>query len=321
MQEPALNNQWHPVALAESLVEEVPLGVRLLGIDIVVWRLEGDLLAWRDICLHRGTKLSLGSVKDGCLVCPYHGWSYDRTGQCVKIPAHPDQTPPQKAKATSFHCRERYGLIWVALGSPKQDIAIFKQAEDSSFRLIPCGPYLMAASAPRVVENFLDVAHFPFVHDGLLGDSDAPEIGDYQVETDEDGITASDISVYQPDPDGTGVGKRITYTYTVPRPLVATFKKEAEGPQFSMYLAVCPEEELVSRAFFIIAMNYGFEIPVEQLRGFQDRIVAQDKPIVESQRPELLPLDLAEELHLRSDRTAIAYRKWLKELGLRFGTA
>jgi hypothetical protein len=50
-------------------------------------------------------------------------------------------------------------------------------------------------------------------------------------------------------------------------------------------------------------------------------ITLQDVPIVESQRPELLPLDLQAELHLRSDRTAIAYRKWLRELGLTFGTS
>ncbi|MGH7763637.1 MAG: aromatic ring-hydroxylating dioxygenase subunit alpha, partial [Candidatus Dormibacteraceae bacterium] len=52
---------------------------------------------------------------------------------------------------------------------------------------------------------------------------------------------------------------------------------------------------------------------------FQDRIFAQDLPILESQRPELLPLDLQAELHLRSDRTAIAYRRWLKQLGVRTG--
>jgi len=59
----------------------------------------------------------------------------------------------------------------------------------------------------------------------------------------------------------------------------------------------------------------------EQTRQFEDMITLQDIPIVESQRPELLPLDLQAELHLRSDRTAIAYRKWLKELGVSFGTA
>ena len=45
-------------------------------------------------------------------------------------------------------------------------------------------------------------------------------------------------------------------------------------------------------------------------------ITLQDVPIVESQRPELLPLDLQAELHLRSDRTAIAYRKWLRQVGI-----
>jgi phenylpropionate dioxygenase-like ring-hydroxylating dioxygenase large terminal subunit len=57
------------------------------------------------------------------------------------------------------------------------------------------------------------------------------------------------------------------------------------------------------------------------VREFADKITWQDVPIVEFQRPELLPLDLQTELHLRSDRTAIAYRKWLRQLKLTFGTA
>jgi len=50
-------------------------------------------------------------------------------------------------------------------------------------------------------------------------------------------------------------------------------------------------------------------------------VTEQDRAIVESQRPELLPLDLQAELHLRSDRMAIAYRKWLREIGMRYGVA
>jgi hypothetical protein len=65
--------------------------------------------------------------------------------------------------------------------------------------------------------------------------------------------------------------------------------KSSAGPKFAMYFTVTP--------------------------------IAERTSIVESQRPELLPLDLQAELHLRSDRTAIAYRKWLKQLGLTFGTA
>jgi phenylpropionate dioxygenase-like ring-hydroxylating dioxygenase large terminal subunit len=72
--------------------------------------------------------------------------------------------------------------------------------------------------------------------------------------------------------------------------------------------------------WMIIAMNYSYDVPPEQIRSFEDKIVSQDVRVVESQRPELLPLDLQAELHLRSDKTAIEYRRWLKKLGLAFGT-
>ena len=70
-----------------------------------------------------------------------------------------------------------------------------------------------------------------------------------------------------------------------------------------------------------IALDYAKDTPDSEFRAYQDRITGQDVPIVESQRPELLPLDLQAEMHLRSDRIAVAYRKWLRQLGLSFGTA
>jgi hypothetical protein len=68
-------------------------------------------------------------------------------------------------------------------------------------------------------------------------------------------------------------------------------------------------------------MDYAHELPEEAFVGFQDLVAGQDKIVVESQRPELLPLDLQAELHLRSDRMAIAYRKWLRAIGFAYGTA
>ena len=67
------------------------------------------------------------------------------------------------------------------------------------------------------------------------------------------------------------------------------------------------------------AINEKIEITAQNWNDFQRKIFSQDVPIVESQRPELLPLDLQTELHLRSDRLAIAYRRWLKKLGLSYG--
>ena len=80
-------------------------------------------------------------------------------------------------------------------------------------------------------------------------------------------------------------------------------------------------DEETSEMRMVIALNYGREIPDEELIRFQDHVAGQDKVIVESQRPELLPLDLQAELHLRSDRMAIAYRKWLRQIGFTYGVA
>ena len=315
-----LLNDWHVVAYGPDVPQGKPVGVRLLDEDLVLWRVGDKIHAWRDLCLHRGTRLSLGKVEGETLICPYHGWTYNEEGQCIRFPAHPNQKPPVTAHTKVYSAQERYNWIWVTLGNPAHDIPEFSEWTAPDFHKIHCGPYTYNASGPRAVENFLDVTHFPFVHQGYLGDPNFPEVNDYQVETTPEGVTAKDITVYQPDPDGSGKGAYITYTYKVLRPLTAYFVKSSSGPRFAMYFTVTPVSERQSIAWTYVAQDYE-NVPDEEIRAFEDMITWQDVPIVESQRPELLPLDLQAELHLRSDRTAIAYRKWLRQLGLTFGTA
>lgn len=319
--DPVLVNDWHPVAQMADLPDNGVLARRLLGEELVLWRLQGKVIAWQDLCVHRGTRLSKGSVQAGCLVCPYHGWTYDENGRCVRIPAHPDQTPPTKAVVQTYQAREAYGLIWVTLGQPQHDLPPFPEWSRPDYRKVLAGPYPINASGPRIVENFLDVAHFPFVHEGTLGVRSHPEIADYEAEIGPEGVVARNVRIYQPDPYGTGQPDWVAYTYRALRPLTAYLLKETAGPNLSILLTITPHDVVESTAWMWMAMNYGHEIPAEELVAWQDGIFAQDRPIVESQRPELLPLDLQAELHLRSDRTAIAYRKWLNELGLTFGTA
>jgi phenylpropionate dioxygenase-like ring-hydroxylating dioxygenase large terminal subunit len=319
LDDPVLIDDWHVVARAADVAERQPTAARLMDEDLVLWRSGDRVHAWRDLCVHRGARLSLGSVSGGRLACAYHGWTYDEEGRCVHFPAHPEQRPPGTACATVYRAVERYGWIWVSLGFPEHDVAAFPEWDDDSFRKVDCGPYTIRTGGPRVVENFLDVTHFPFVHEGLLGDPAHPQISDYRAIIDVDGVTAEDITVWQPDPDGTGKGADVTYTYRVPRPLTAWFVKTSGGPRFAMFFTVTPVSEWTSVAWMHVAMDYG-DLTDEQVRGFQDDIIKQDIPVVESQRPELLPLDLQAELHLRSDRTAIAYRRWLAQLGVRTGT-
>ena len=313
--DPVLIEDWHPVARVEDLAGG-PISVRLLGEDIVLWRAGERFCAWQDLCVHRGTRLSLGRIVDGDrLECPYHGWTYSADGRCVLMPAHPDQAPPAKACVATFRAHEAHGVVWVTLGDGTSDIPRLDLMEDPSHHVLLAGPYRVRASGPRVIENFLDVGHFPFVHEGTLGDRARPEIADYDAQIDAHGVVATGVKVYQPDPYGTGEGSTVTYTYRVHRPLSASLIKHGER-SFGILLSVTPHDVVDSTAWMWMATDY--EPPPDMIE-YQDRIFAQDRPILESQRPELLPLDLQAELHLRSDRTAIAYRRWLRQLGVRTG--
>src|SRR5581483_12373946 len=104
--DPVLLNDWHPVACVDQFEETPVRGARLLGEDLVLWRLGGQFYAWRDLCIHRGARLSLGRIAGERLACPYHGWEYDATGRCAHIPAHPEQTPPAKARVQPYYVRE-----------------------------------------------------------------------------------------------------------------------------------------------------------------------------------------------------------------------
>src|ERR1700683_5506942 len=97
--DPLLLNDWHAVAWASEVRDTEPTAIRLLENDLVLWRNRDGIHVWRDLCVHRGSRLSAGHLTNNRLACPYHGWEYDSAGRCVRIPAHPDQPPPARAHA------------------------------------------------------------------------------------------------------------------------------------------------------------------------------------------------------------------------------
>lgn len=315
-----LHNDWHPVSWSQDIKDDTVKPIHLLGEDLVLWRSHDQIVACLDLCPHRGARLSLGQVENHLLVCPYHGLAFDFKGQCVQIPAHPDLLPPTRACVQSYTTQERYGLVWVCLGNPTQDIPTFWAWDEPSFHSVCCGPYHVKSSGFRVIENFLDVAHFPFVHAKVLGDHVNPVVKDFEVDVEANGITLRNVRVWQPDPDPTGQEGLVTYNYHVLRPLTTYFTKDTPSGCLSIFFTITPVTEEECMAWMWVAMNYASEIPDAEHQAFQDQIVSQDLVIVESQRPKRLPLDLQAEYHLPCDRGAIAYRKWLKQLGVTFGT-
>ncbi|WP_449540251.1 Rieske 2Fe-2S domain-containing protein [Ferdinandcohnia sp. Marseille-Q9671] len=323
VEDQVLRDNWVVAAKAETIKEE-PQQVIVLGERIVLFRTEDGIHAFKDLCVHRGAALSLGCVKDGQLVCPYHGWEYNSEGECTKIPQLPEgRAIPLKAKAIKYLCREEYGYVWVNLNNNNPKMFTYRPFLDDSYRNVLWGQTEIHANPPRVVENFLDVGHLAFVHEGFLGVQDKPVIGDYGVHQDEERIYSDEIAIFQPDPDGTGVSKDVYYTYEVFNPLVVQFTKRDPDSdnKMTIVLMIQPVTEGKSIAHGIISFNYDTGTSDQETIEFQDMIFAQDKPIVENQKPEDLPLDLQVELSLKSDRMSIAYRQYLKKLGVTLGTA
>ena len=316
-----LYREWHVACRFEDLVEDKILTRVILDEEIILWRHSKKIMVWQNLCVHRGARLSLGKIKDGHVQCGYHGWLYNSNGVCVDIPACPGLKIPAKARVKSYQLIEKAGLIFVKLAEEECRFPNIPILDDDTFHHVVCGTYHMNAAGPRLIENFVDLSHLPFVHEGYLGDQNHAEINEYKVEKTDDGLIAKEIGVYQPDPYGTGEPDHIKYDCYIYRPLVAGFIKLDDGNKiFLMTLFVTPVSEKESIAYAVMSFNYKQDITDNEIKHWEDTITDQDIPIVESQRPELLPLDLEEEIHVRSDHLAVSYRRYLKDLGMSFGT-
>ncbi|WP_280189534.1 aromatic ring-hydroxylating dioxygenase subunit alpha [Delftia sp. PS-11] len=321
------NNLWHPVAQAHE-VADAPLGVQLLGQSLVLWRgPQGQVSAFVDRCPHRGARLSMGRVENGHLECPYHGWQFAGSGQCTRVPALPEFTPPPSQCVKAFEAQEAYGLVWVRLEQGVQALPVpaFAAEADAHLRKLNCGPYDVAASAPRIIENFLDMSHFGFVHEGWLGSRDATAIGSYAVQATPTGVLATGCKAVQPLSNLHSTrAAEVEYTYEVTAPYAAVLTKIPEagstraGWHESIALFICPVTPETSRVWFRLAVA-DFDSPDEQLQQFQHTIFCQDQPVLESQQPKCLPLDPRAEMHSAADRLSSAYRRYLKASGITFG--
>ena len=190
MTDTGLIHHWHPIATSEQVGEQ-PRRFTLLGEDLVAFRTERGVKVFLDLCIHRGVALSLGFIDQGILRCGYHGWAYDDTGACVDIPSLPKGSAiPTKARAIVYPAVERYGLVWVALDEPVADIPAFPDDEwdDPGYRTIVSQQYTWKTSAGRAVENFMDISHFPYVHEGILGSRDNTEVQKHDVTTRNGGL-------------------------------------------------------------------------------------------------------------------------------------
>jgi phenylpropionate dioxygenase-like ring-hydroxylating dioxygenase large terminal subunit len=107
---------WYPVALGRDVPSGVTRAVILNDAEVVLWRgADEQIHAWDDRCPHRGMRLSYGFVRGNALNCLYHGWAYEGSSHCTRIPAHPDLEVPKSIKASAYAVHEAGGLVWMSL--------------------------------------------------------------------------------------------------------------------------------------------------------------------------------------------------------------
>ena len=320
-----LRSYWHPVATSSEL-RNAPLAASLLGEQIVVWRTKDKVAAFRDLCIHRGTALSLGWIQDDNLVCPYHGWTYAPDGNCVRIPSLPaGHAIPAKARATAYlNVRERYGLVWVCLAEPKAPIPEIAELEDPNYHTFFHSTEMWETSAARMIENFIDTSHFPYVHPGINATPDDPVIPEFEVK--QNGFELSFETKFTAPPSGAfrGPSALASYSaftegrrqYRVILPFTAQAIRPMEGARRQLVSIIAsPISAKRMRYYTFSSRNFALDQPDDAFRELIQVIFAQDRKIVESQRPEELPLDLTEELHLKGpDAGTLKYRRMLRDL-------
>ncbi len=219
----------------------------------------------------------------------------------------------------------RFGLVWATLGEPKGGLFALPEADEDDRRVVNCGAVTVRASGLRIIENFLDMAHFPFVHTNILGAEPHTEVMHYNAEIrrDVDEVWATNCQFFQPQAALSATNGIMTdYIYRVMTPFTTLLYKTCPNSA-NRWDVIClfvqplaPDRCIAHPVMFLI----DDVSTTTELVHFQQLIFLQDRIILENQRPSLLPMEARAEIPTRADASSIAYRRWLKEKGITYGT-
>jgi phenylpropionate dioxygenase-like ring-hydroxylating dioxygenase large terminal subunit len=321
--QPVLRRFWYPV-MPVAQVEQGPQPFTLLAERIVLWKsADGRYAAMADRCPHRSSALSKGWVDGNALVCPYHGWSYDSTGACVRIPQRPDSNGLRGTVVKSFHCEARYGHLWVALDEPMAPIPDWSEASDPGYRRIDqfyerwnCAPF-------RLMENSFDNAHIHFVHRGTFGDINDPNPRLPRIERFEHGfVVRSDVPVYNNElqkknlRDGSAFTVRhTTATWYLPF-LRRLHIRYPGGLDHIIVTAATPvADDACQVVQFCFRNDTERDAAAADIIAFDRRVTEEDRAILESTDFDA-PLDMNSgvERHMPSDQPGLLMRRMLHDL-------
>ena len=177
-----VENTWYVAGRSQEFPVDEPKGRKIAGGPVMVWRTrDGKVGAFDDRCVHKRMPLSEGRVlADGVLECAYHGFCYEPSGKCVRIPSQLDRPVPTKAKLKPFPLVEQDGLVWVWPGDPAKigDVQAPRTPEiaGAEWETHMFEPRDVPANYMLLIENLMDITHFYPLHEGNIGDIEQSKI-------------------------------------------------------------------------------------------------------------------------------------------------
>lgn len=319
----SLTDQWYAFA-TELEVANGPIGRTVLGVDMVAYQdPSGEVVVVPDRCPHREAPLSCGTFDRGILRCCYHGWAFGEEGKCVEIPsADPDFPIPQMAHLKPYQSRVRYGLIWVCLvDEPQGEIPQIDEDGAEGFRRINNPVQHWDASATRMTDNFLDIAHFPWVHTGTFGNAQRTNVPDFEIKTLPGNYTGYDYDVIAENPGGANltsgqesevVSRHMSTGFHLPFSVRSTILYE-NGIRHILLLLPTPIDDTHSYFTFVVWRSDDFSIASEDVVTFDRSIGNEDKVMLEK-LSGLLPLESKALANTRSDKASARWRQDFRKL-------
>jgi phenylpropionate dioxygenase-like ring-hydroxylating dioxygenase large terminal subunit len=320
-------NFWYPIAQCDEVKNDKPLKVQILGLPFVAFRdTSGVAHVLSDTCIHRGGSLGLGRVRDGCVICPYHGWEFSGDGKCAKIPTlTADAKRPTRAKVDSYPTQEKYGILFAFLGdmpaNERPPLYEIEEYDAEGWRANDVVVFEVNAYFERSLENGLDAAHNEFVHPAQGGPSIAETLQREDINViDESEWGSGFLMTYSGYSDkkgrtlGTGVGStRAGSSHHGPNCLITRIIF-TEDKAFHQVFFEAPIDEKTTRIFFVNLRCFMMEPEQDQnLIDINMNIAHEDIRVIEALNPIRTPDTTTKELLMPQDKPVIRYRQFLKD--------
>ena len=321
-------NFWYPICTSAELLATEPVATQIMELQYVAFRdANGVAHVLANTCVHRGGSLSKGTVKDDCIICPYHGWRFSGDGKCQLVPSLDEGAKiPARAKVDSYPVQEKYGMVFAFLGDlPEEERPPLYEIEeygDEAWRGHEIICLEIDCFYERSVENGIDLIHNEFVHPvqaspkPIPGTIKYPEIpwgSGVTSKMSEVGSKPSGDESMTSDPDVLNAG---SWHYG-PNMLI-TWITFGEGRSLHQYLFEAPVDNEHTKVFLVNLRSFLREPEHdERIREANLRVTVEDIAVLEGLYPVRTPETRTKEILVPGDKAIARYRDFLDDWSAR----